>query len=67
MLASPSLTQRAAMLEELVRQALAAGTLYGKTDQSIRGISQQQDLTAAEQRMLEILEDALSSGHVQRL
>jgi hypothetical protein len=66
MLASASLSGRATMLENLVRQALLTGELNQQVYQAIQSINQRQDLTAAEIRILEIIQNALRSGDVRQ-
>lgn len=66
MLASASPTDRTAMLEDLVRQALSTGELGIQTSKVLQSLGQRQDLTAPEIRILEIIQDALSQGDVRQ-
>jgi hypothetical protein len=66
MLASATRTDRQTRLDQIIRQALASGILSGNSRQYIETISTQPDLTPAECRMLEILQDALNSGTIRQ-
>jgi hypothetical protein len=66
MLASTTRTDRHARLDQIIRQALASGMLNEEGSQYLETISTQKDLTPAECRMLEILQDALQSGAIQQ-
>ncbi|NJL45493.1 MAG: hypothetical protein HC922_06635 [Leptolyngbyaceae cyanobacterium SM2_3_12] len=66
MLAYPSLTDRTASLEAIVRQALLFEELTLQAEATVQCISQQPDLTSDEMRILEILQDAMAQGYVRR-
>ncbi|MFM7471513.1 MAG: hypothetical protein LVS60_19105 [Nodosilinea sp. LVE1205-7] len=66
MLAYPSTFHRADSLEAIVRQALLFGELSTRAAETVQGISQQADISEDELRMVQILQDALGRGYVER-
>lgn len=62
-----SRVDRKTQLETLTRQALATGSLSLRATAALTDICTQPDLTAEEARILEILQDALGQGHIQRV
>lgn len=67
MLTYPSLTDRIASLEAIVRHALLFTELTPQAAATVQRISQQTDITSDEIRMLDILQDALAHGYVRRV
>ncbi|MBU6230798.1 MAG: hypothetical protein KGQ93_14090 [Cyanobacteria bacterium REEB459] len=66
MLVYPSIFHRANSLEAIVRQALLLGELSTRAAQTVEGISQEADISEDELRMVQILQDALGRGYVER-
>jgi hypothetical protein len=61
-----SLACRLDYLEALLREALHSGQLSVEAEATLYSLSRQSDLTGHEMRILEIFQDALHQGDIQR-